>query len=289
VERGGVPKIPQGAPVGSHRAQAAREDQDGGQGSPCRGREEFGRKYRLKARYGLTLEDYDAILKQQGGVCLFCDRKTEAHLDVDHCHVTGLVRALLCRSCNAGLGNFGENPVIIGRAARFMELWVQYVFELCNREESNMASDKIVSGKNEITRAPSTPMRDAILHELNQPICGDRPLPINGLQAVARALVIKAGAQDIQAIKEVLDRIDGRPPSASADDQSRRLLNVTWTHALSKLKSSTQGVPKGRSPKGRKRVGRRIKQSAIRPNAQAKRSSSRLCRPKKGRGTSREA
>lgn len=70
----------------------------------------FSRKTRLKREYGLTLEQYDAMVSRQGGRCALCDatepggRWPEWH--VDHCHKTGKVRALLCAECNRHLGIF---------------------------------------------------------------------------------------------------------------------------------------------------------------------------------------
>ena len=60
----------------------------------------------LFRRYGLTSSDYQAMLVRQNGVCAMCHRdcRTGQRLCVDHNHVTGEVRALLCRRCNAGLG-----------------------------------------------------------------------------------------------------------------------------------------------------------------------------------------
>lgn len=78
-----------------------------------RGRESH-RKAKLRRRFGLTVEQYDAMLKAQDGVCAICekpetrkDKRTATgftRLAVDHCHVTGKVRQLLCASCNRRVG-----------------------------------------------------------------------------------------------------------------------------------------------------------------------------------------
>ena len=56
------------------------------------------RKSHLKRKYGLTLEEYDAMLEAQGGVCAICGepRPEERTLHVDHDHETGAIRGLLC-------------------------------------------------------------------------------------------------------------------------------------------------------------------------------------------------
>jgi len=61
---------------------------------------------RLEQRYGITREEYEALLDKQGGVCAICGNgcKTGQRLAVDHCHETGRVRGLLCKSCNLHIG-----------------------------------------------------------------------------------------------------------------------------------------------------------------------------------------
>ena len=65
------------------------------------------------ALYGLTLEDYDKMFQEQGGVCACCGnvelKKGRTNLCVDHNHETGKVRALLCDYCNRGIGYFTDN------------------------------------------------------------------------------------------------------------------------------------------------------------------------------------
>jgi hypothetical protein len=65
---------------------------------------------RLRRVYGLTIEDYDRMLVQQGHACTICRRKSDDKLHIDHCHATNTVRGLLCRKCNTGLGNFDDDP-----------------------------------------------------------------------------------------------------------------------------------------------------------------------------------
>lgn len=54
----------------------------------------------------MTLEDYNKLLKQQGGICAICNAYPTrlTRLQVDHDHITGRVRGLLCLSCNLKLG-----------------------------------------------------------------------------------------------------------------------------------------------------------------------------------------
>ena len=58
------------------------------------------RNANLKKAYGITLEDYNKMFKQQHGKCAVCDKKYKASLHVDHNHQTGKVRELLCPACN---------------------------------------------------------------------------------------------------------------------------------------------------------------------------------------------
>lgn len=59
-------------------------------------------EYRLKRVYGITPDDYFSMFDRQNESCAIC--KEEVRLYVDHCHATGKVRGLLCRSCNLALG-----------------------------------------------------------------------------------------------------------------------------------------------------------------------------------------
>ena len=83
------------------------------------------REHHLKQNFNLTLEEFDAMLKAQGGGCAIC-RTTEwpgyAHQPhVDHDHKSGLVRGILCARCNYLLGNAGDDPARLRAAAAYLE------------------------------------------------------------------------------------------------------------------------------------------------------------------------
>lgn len=72
-------------------------------------------------RFGLTPEQYDAMLAEQGGVCAICQRPdADRRLAVDHDHATGRVRGLLCKSCNKALGAFRDSTDLLLRAVEYL-------------------------------------------------------------------------------------------------------------------------------------------------------------------------
>lgn len=84
----------------------------------------------LKKTYGITLEEYNAILLKQHGVCAICGKPEIATrggkllaLSVDHDHATNQIRGLLCESCNIGLGNFKEDVPTLLSAIKYVEFW----------------------------------------------------------------------------------------------------------------------------------------------------------------------
>jgi len=78
------------------------------------------RDRRRAGRYGLSLQDYRAILERQGNACAICKMPAKP-LCVDHCHATGKVRGFLCRNCNLGLGNYNDNPDLHRAGAAYLE------------------------------------------------------------------------------------------------------------------------------------------------------------------------
>lgn len=80
------------------------------------------RDWAYQRRYGITLLEYEEMLKRQGGVCAICCEKCSRndHLAVDHDHETGRVRGLLCEKCNRGLGRFQDRPELLERGGAYL-------------------------------------------------------------------------------------------------------------------------------------------------------------------------
>lgn len=65
------------------------------------------RKRGYRKKYGITIDQFDAMLEKQNNCCAICGThqlKIAKRLAVDHNHTTGTVRGLLCPSCNKNLG-----------------------------------------------------------------------------------------------------------------------------------------------------------------------------------------
>jgi hypothetical protein len=91
-----------------------------------KGREEHRKvqrkNYCLNKSYSINLEEYEAMLEKQKGVCDICHRPPSTRaLAVDHCHSTGVIRGLLCGLCNTALGSMQDNPDRLRAAALYLE------------------------------------------------------------------------------------------------------------------------------------------------------------------------
>jgi hypothetical protein len=82
---------------------------------------------KLKREYGITSKIYYELLEKQNGVCGICGCKStdsnaktiDTKLCVDHCHLTGKVRGLLCRKCNLAL-QVVENTLFVQKAITYL-------------------------------------------------------------------------------------------------------------------------------------------------------------------------
>jgi Recombination endonuclease VII len=75
---------------------------------------------RALRRYGISRAEYDALLAKQGGACAICRKRAKGRLCVDHCHVTGMVRGLLCNECNCALGYLKDDQASLVAALAYL-------------------------------------------------------------------------------------------------------------------------------------------------------------------------
>lgn len=87
----------------------------------------WNKKFPWKAReanlrqFGLSIEDYEGMLAKQNGTCqICCEPPGVRRLAVDHCHVSGKVRGLLCINCNHALGKMKDSPELLEAAAQYL-------------------------------------------------------------------------------------------------------------------------------------------------------------------------
>lgn len=77
----------------------------------------------IKRNYGLNPEQYDFLFQSQLGKCAICSKhqsEIKRALCVDHCHVTGKVRGLLCNFCNYGIG-FLDRKDFMDKASLYLQ------------------------------------------------------------------------------------------------------------------------------------------------------------------------
>ena len=81
------------------------------------------RVYKLRVRYGITIDEYDQMMMDQAGKCALCGYipSPRRKLAVDHDHITGQVRGLLCHWCNKYMGWLGDTPDKLRRVLAYQE------------------------------------------------------------------------------------------------------------------------------------------------------------------------
>lgn len=96
----------------AHRAARARRSYQ--KSLPRETIRQWERRYQLRKKFGIQLEEYEALLARQTGKCAICRRPPDEvragkSLAVDHDHESGKIRGLLCDPCNLALGCFQDN------------------------------------------------------------------------------------------------------------------------------------------------------------------------------------
>lgn len=92
---------------------------------PCYGH--MIRKSNWAKKYGITEDQYHAMLDRQDGMCAICGTtsnrygdETERHFAVDHDHATGEVRGLLCQTCNRMIGLANDSVEMLRKAMEYL-------------------------------------------------------------------------------------------------------------------------------------------------------------------------
>jgi len=105
------------------------------------------REKTLKAKYGITLSQYNMILSMQEFKCACCGKEDSGgngSFNVDHDHDTGRIRGLLCQNCNAGIGQLGDTVEGILNAVRYLgesPQKVEFVLDQFSMEDSEGLCD----------------------------------------------------------------------------------------------------------------------------------------------------
>lgn len=101
----------------------------------------------------LPIESYEALWRAQKGVCAACGQPEQSvskrgtrSLAVDHCHVTGRVRGLLCGNCNRALGLLHENPERVRSLLRYLQERCLAIYDIDAEIARHYVSDALEIG-----------------------------------------------------------------------------------------------------------------------------------------------
>lgn len=108
------------------------------------------REYRLMRTYGITLEQYDELLQRQDDKCAVCLRHKDeftTNLAVDHDHVSGEIRGLLCSYCNHRLVGRHRDSSLLHRIADYLEIGTGWFVPPKKRRRKTPRKAKPKNGK----------------------------------------------------------------------------------------------------------------------------------------------
>jgi hypothetical protein len=83
----------------------------------------------MRRKYGISLKKYEKMYEDQNGRCAICgieeNNAPRGSLFIDHCHISGEVRGLLCHFCNTGLGNFKDDTENLKKAQWYLNKLIE--------------------------------------------------------------------------------------------------------------------------------------------------------------------
>ena len=80
-------------------------------------------KQKQCSKFGISVEQYNEILLRQDFKCAICSKhrnEFKISFAIDHCHLTGKIRGLLCKNCNLLLGHAKDNPEILHKSIKYL-------------------------------------------------------------------------------------------------------------------------------------------------------------------------
>jgi len=78
----------------------------------------------LMRNFGINIDQYNQLKESQANCCAICDThysNLKQALNVDHCHVTGRIRGLLCASCNMALGLLKDDFNLLNKSIQYLQ------------------------------------------------------------------------------------------------------------------------------------------------------------------------
>lgn len=76
-------------------------------------------KSKCKLVYGISLEEYNRLFEQYNYECCICGNVAVC---LDHNHITGEIRGILCHPCNQAIGLLRDSPDLLRKAATYLEV-----------------------------------------------------------------------------------------------------------------------------------------------------------------------
>jgi hypothetical protein len=120
-------------PLDQFHSNKSKKDGKSGRCKDCRKSERYSyaesaRRIQLKNNFGITLEQYESMLSDQGGVCALCNGADSRALNVDHGHSCcpgkkscgKCIRKLLCRKCNMAIGLLNDDINLLNKAIAYL-------------------------------------------------------------------------------------------------------------------------------------------------------------------------
>lgn len=86
------------------------------------------KNYHLKKKYGMTLDEYNLLFLKQEGKCAICEKHQSTiknSLCVDHNHITGEIRGLICQPCNLIVGLCNERIEVLLNTIEYINSYVR--------------------------------------------------------------------------------------------------------------------------------------------------------------------